>query len=98
MSAPVATVKSAAAQAVADNPDASLRTLTIATFEQAHGRSYDSRTDRNEYVRIKWHVRRALSGDTGPGRGGAREGAGRPKAYTPPQWDGSEEDEWLGQE
>jgi len=79
MSAPVEQVKSAAAQAVTDNPDASLRTLTIATFEQAHGRSYDSRTDTREYARIKWHVRRALSGDTGPGRGGTREGAGRPK-------------------
>ena len=79
MSAHVDAVKSAAAQAVADNPDATLRTVTIETFGRVYGRSYDSRTDRNEYARIKWHVRRALSGDTGPGRGGAREGAGRPK-------------------
>ena len=78
MTTHVDAVKAAAAQAVADKPGASLRTLTIAAFEQAHGRSYDSRTDRNEYARIKWHVRRALSGDTGPGRGGKREGAGRP--------------------
>ena len=79
MTAHVDAVKAAAAQAVADNPDASLRTLTIAAFEQAHGRQYEARTDTREYARIKWHVRRALSGDTGPGRGGAREGAGRPK-------------------
>ena len=84
MSAPVDQVKSAAAQAVADNPDAirypsALRTLTVEAFYLAYGRSYTPATDTKEYARIKWHVKRALSGDTGPGRGGAREGAGRPK-------------------
>ena len=80
MSAPVEQVKSAAAQAVADNRrlNATLRTLTMDAFQLVYGRQYDSRTDRNEYARIKWHVKRALSGDTGPGRGGKREGAGRP--------------------
>ena len=81
MSAPVEQVKSAAAQAVADNHrmNASLRTLTMDAFQLVYGRQYDSRTDTKEYARIKWHVRRTLNGDTGPGRGGAREGAGRPK-------------------
>ena len=81
MSAHVDAVKAAAAQAVADNHrmNATLRTLTMDAFQLVYGRSYDSRTDRNEYARIKWHVKRALSGDTGPGRGGKRDGAGRPK-------------------
>ena len=81
MSAHVDAVKAAAAQAVADNHrmNATLRTLTMDAFQLVYGRSYDSRTDRTEYARIKWHVKRALSGDTGPGRGGKRDGAGRPK-------------------
>ena len=79
MSAPVEQVKAAAAGAIMSHPDATLRTVTIETFERVYNRRYDSRHDRTEYARIKWHVKRALSGDTGPGRGGAREGAGRPK-------------------
>ena len=81
MSAHVDAVKSAAAQAVADNHrmNATLRTLTMDAFQLVYGRQYDSRTDTREYARIKWHVKRELSGNTGPGRGGAREGAGRPK-------------------
>ena len=79
MTAPVEQVKSAAVGAIMSHPDASLRTVTIAAFERVYNRPYDSRTDTKEYARIKWHVKRALSGDTGPGRGGAREGAGRPK-------------------
>ena len=81
MSAHVDAVKSAAAQAVADNHrmNASLRTLTMDAFQLVYGRSYTPATDTREYARIKWHVKRALSGDTGPGRGGKRDGAGRPK-------------------
>lgn len=84
MTAPVATVKAAAVEAVKSNPDAirypsALRTLTVEAFYLAYGRSYTPATDTKEYARIKWHVRRILNGDTGPGRGGAREGAGRPK-------------------
>ena len=80
MSAHVDAVKAAAAQAVADNHrmNATFRTLTMDAFQLVYGRSYDSRTDRTEYARIKWHVKRALNGDTGLGRGGKREGAGRP--------------------
>lgn len=83
MTAPVEQVKAAAAEVVAiakyHNAHVSLRDLTIVTFETIYNRPYDSRTDTKEYARIKWHVKRALSGDTGPGRGGKRDGAGRPK-------------------
>ena len=83
MTAPVEQVKSVAAQVVTiaerNNARVSLRDMTIVTFETIYKRPYDSRHDKTEYARIKWHVKRALSGDTGPGRGGAREGAGRPK-------------------
>ena len=78
MTAPVELVKEAAAQAVASNPDGLLYQLTLDTFYRTYRETYDPRTDRREFERIKHHVRRALS-DTGPGRGGAREGAGRPK-------------------
>ena len=78
MTAPVEQVKQAAAGAIMSHPDATLRTLTMDAFQLVYGRSYDSRTDRNEYARIKWHVKRALNGNTGPGRGGKRDGAGRP--------------------
>ena len=78
MTAPVEQVKQAAAGAIMSHPDATLRTVTIETFERVYNRRYDSRTDTKEYSRIKWHVRRALSGNTGPGRGGKRDGAGRP--------------------
>ena len=89
MTAHVDAVKSAAERSIAavsntvanvDMTDkATVRTLTRMTFHALYGRQYEARTDTREYARIKWHVRRALSGDTGPGRGGAREGAGRPK-------------------
>lgn len=88
MSAHVDVVKSAAARVVASEADAlcnegysraeGVRLMTQYVFSSLYGRNYDSRTDRTEYARIKWHVRRILNGDTGPGRGGAREGAGRP--------------------
>lgn len=79
MSAPVATVKEAAAQAVASNPDGLLYQLTLDTFYRTYRETYDPRTDRKEFERIKHHVRWALSGDNGPGRGGKRDGAGREK-------------------
>ena len=80
MTAPVEQVKQAAAEVIAANRqmNATLYTITRRTFENVYGRDYTPATDRKEFERIKWHVKRALS-DTGPGRGGAREGAGRPK-------------------
>ena len=78
MSAHVDAVKEAAAQAVASNPDGVHYQLTLDTFYRTYRETYDPRTDRKEFERIKWHVKRALNGD-GDGRGGAREGAGRPK-------------------
>ena len=78
MTAPLAAVKEAAAQAVASNPDGSLYQLTLDAFWRTYHEMYEPRTDRKEFERIKRHVRRILAGDTGPGRGGAREGAGRP--------------------
>ena len=85
MSAPVEQVKAAAARVVASEADAlcnegysrteGVRLMTQYVFSSLYGRDYAPSTDRNEYSRIKWHVRRALSGDTGPGR----DDAGRPK-------------------
>ena len=77
MTAPVEQVKEAAAQAVASNPDGLLYQLTLDTFWRTYRETYDPRTDRREFERIKWHVRRALNG-AGDGRGGKRKGAGRP--------------------
>lgn len=80
MSAPVATVKEAAAQAVASNPDGGLYQLTLDTFFRTYHEPYYPAQDRREFERIKWHVKRALNGDgDGPGRGGKRDGAGREK-------------------
>lgn len=88
MSAPVEQVKAAAARVVASEADAlcnedysrteGVRLMTQYVFSSLYGRDYVSSTDRREFERIKWHVKRALNGD-GDGRGGAREGAGRPK-------------------
>ena len=80
MTAPVATVKQAAAEVIAANRqmNATLYSITRETFYRVYGRIYTPAIDRKEFERIKWHVRCALSGD-GKGRGGAREGAGRPK-------------------
>lgn len=77
MTAPVEQVKRAAAEAIKSNPDGLLYQLTLDTFYRTYREYYDPRTDRREFERIKYHVRRALN-DTGPGRGGKREGAGRP--------------------
>ena len=73
MTAPVEQVKAAAAQAVASNPDGLLYQLTLDTFYRTYRETYDPRTDRREFERIKHHVRRALSG-AGDGRGGRRLG------------------------
>ena len=85
MSAHVKTVKSAAAQVIAEStelahlsPQRAVYNATRMTFLALYGRQYAPATDRREFERIKWHVKRALNGDTGPGRGGKRDGAGRP--------------------
>lgn len=77
MTAPVEQVKQAAAEAVKSNPDGLLYQLTLDTFFRTYHEPYYPAQDRREFERIKHHVRRALSGDNGPGRGGKRDGAGR---------------------
>lgn len=81
MTAHVDAVKAAAAQAVANNHrmNATIYGIALDVFYAIYERPYIPAQDRNELERIKWHVRRILNGDTGPGRGGKRDGAGRPK-------------------
>ena len=55
------------------------------------------------YSAAKGAVQRAIkrsNGEIGAWGGKRQPAGGRPtkQEYTPPQWDGSEEDEWLGQE
>ena len=76
--APVAEVKATLAQVIADNPNGSLYTYSVATFKQLYQRKYTGKPDRPELERIKWHAKRLLNGESGEW-GGKREGAGSRK-------------------